>query len=1061
MLTYRQLIGENTFYQNEVEKHDFIQDDSGLMLALIYNFFGNIAIIDVTENQIPIKQYFKSDKSVRLNKIGDENNNSSLSVKLCDDAKFFRTDKHVQNMTRFLAKLKTGKVDSIDGLALSEMLVFTPKGNKALKANPKIKSIVDGLTTLSLISPDEALKTFVGDLKDMMMKQDDKIVGDFKKNIKKAKLPKTANEKANEWTLEDYESSWVAGIDRQMDEIKNDWNNARNDYDSINKFEEFQAIFLDGDSRSVGIKDVKELTAQELSEYFDKQPLNDLVDEITDKRDPTIKRNIHKLIIDGIGLSKWNKKFWMGVFKSYVDNDLKDNHFGMLVKFAGKIKEYYPDFLKDVIDETDVEDFSYIYDFFGDFRWKMTSEESLMIDKRLLDKAIDYYKNGSTGKANNFFFTEILRQPNRPAILNNNLSLNKEYAKKIVDNVPDEMKQPFFHELSRMVMGNFFKSDGSDNSGKKLISEIIKLNPDEFADSMTPNLPTEELSNMTKMLNADTVEKLIIPLMNKLKPMANQTNDEKNIKIVTTLLYKKMMENGKYQEVFVKYFPNASNDEKNLMLKELLINLEPNVNVEKANETKMNILLNDYDSTINSNDPNFKQAMLMMGVFDYITPSQNNELLRQVNDGDWWYFDKMGILSDSLQDRMNQTNYKMLSDSLETQPDEVNDYYDNGSKGDRQKINNYFQGWNLLSNQIKGGVIPSFTGNVSKYDLKNMLDYNNLDYQEVYKKSKTQKRKNENLTDYITRIDRFLKEGKLGLAEPKVTPIDETPEELKEKSIQIQNETRNENHGPNHLKILKTYQVNFPITEYEKFVEVMKMMNTHNPLIPAFTGTSGIGANMIMRYGFALLPNDAQGVTGKALGQGIYLAKNIDKVQQYLGETYNVGARKVGTKGYILQMEAELGENGVNFEEAGTGSDNDLHPNFISPEWAVKDPEKQIKMMKLLQVELISLQDWKEMNNLNENMNFSQFLTEDTKTVNNNQVTFTIHDNHVFMPNGKIKEFEEINHSHLPDNMKIVKERNYCKVIFTKVNKSVYFDTRWCSSMDTNTKRHYFRLMNR
>ena len=1059
MNTYKILIRsltENTFYQNEIEKQDFIQNDSDIMLALIFNYFGNIAIIDVTENKMPIKQYFKNDKSIRINKIGDGNNNSSLSVQLAYDAQFFKTDQHVQNMTRFLAKLKTGKVDTIDALSLSTMINFTPKGNKALKSNPKIKSIVDDFTTLAFLSSDEALKNFVGDLKDVMMKHDSNIVGDFFKNVKKSKLPKTKKEQANSWTLSDYEKAWTDDNKDKMSEIKNDWNNARNDFDSPSKFEEFQAIFLDGDNRGVDLKDVTELTAKEVAEYFDKQPLNDVFDELTDKRDRMPSRKVHKLMVDALAMSKHNEKFWLKVFESHVAGELKDNHWGLLLKFKKLIKSNYPNFVRDAIQQTDANDISYIYDLFGDLKWDFNKEDIISVDKKQLDKAIYFIEKSSWGKASNFFFSEMLKQTTRPNILNSDSSLNKEYAKKIVDALPDDRVEMFYKELSNMVTGVYF-SDNSEFKGSKLVSEISKLNPDEFTKHVSLD---DDIGKITNRLNADAVEKLVKPLMKNVKPDAYTNETSKNIKIVNTLLFKKTMETGNYNQTFAKYFPDADPQIKQEFMNSLIINIEPHVNVEKMNETKMNILLNDYDPGMFSNRIDMNQNLLMLGIFDYITPSQNNELLRQVNDGEWKYFDDMNIMSETLKDRMSQTNYKMLSDSLETQPDEVNDYYDSKRKGQRVMINNYFQGWNLLSNQITGGSLPSFAGNIDSHDLKDMLDYNNLDYQEVYKKSRTQKRKNENLTDYITRIDRFVKEGKIGLPEPKVTPIDESPEELKERSIKIQNETRNENHGPNHLKILKTYQVNFPIEEYEKFVEVMKMMGTHNPLIPAFSGTSGIGANMIMRYGFALLPNDAKGVTGKALGQGIYLAKNIDKVQQYLGETYNVGARKVGTKGYILEMEAELGENGVNFEEAGTGSEHDLHPNFVSPEWAVKNPQTQIKMMKLYQVELISLQDWKEMNNLNENMNFSQFLIEGNNEPENNQITFTIHDNNVFLPNGTIKEFEEINHNNLPKNMAIVKERDYCKVIFTKVNKSVYYDTRWCSSMCTKTKRHYFKLMN-
>lgn len=1065
MITYEQLVSENTFYSNEVEKHDFIQDESKVMLSLIYNFFGNIGILGLAENKQSIKQYFKSDKAVRLKHISDKNNNSSLSVKLANDLGFFRTDQQVSNMTRFLAKLKGGQVDEIDIQAFANLMEFSSKGLKALKTNPLVYKNVQEFSNLATMLPDTSmLLSFIHNLKRSMIKEDDTIVGDFKIQIKKAKIPKSEQEKAQNITLSDYAKAYYADDQIKMADIRNDWNLTREDDSTLkNKFDEFESIFLvhNKTAQDKAIK-VNELNVKDLAEYFDTLSANKLI-EITNMDNFIVSRNknLNSMIIDAVMMTKHKDYYFEKIIKLIESGSMNVGGFwNLLGKEGTKIQKVHPNLIKNMLIDKKPEDLSSMIGMINHMKWKVSKDDSLLLDKKQLEYIIYLFKKGSHSVATNNLVEGILRDIDRPKLLGNDTSLNKEYAIKLTEVAKDNHPKLFYKAIDYAIRS----IAGTQSPGKKLMSELVKLNITEYANAVNDNMSIDEVDLIPESLDATTTELLLTEFLKfPLRYTESSNEDDAKISLVSQMQNKKILTTGNYNKTMNKFLPNLDDKQKMKFYDELLhVNLSAsNINVERANETKMNILLNDFNDTLLTQEQQVTlgQELLFTGVFDKITPSQNNELLRQYNEGIWVLFDDLKLLSSTNQERLHNAKHHMIADSIETQPDEVDLMYDESDRGVKNQLKNYFQGWNLLSNQIENGILPSFQGSLERHDMKDVLDYNLLDYKAIYDKTKTQIRKNEKFTDYIKRIERFINEGKLGLPSPKVSELDLNEEQLLIASKEIQS-TRNEKHGPNHFKILKSYAVNFPIDKYEEFVELMKSNNHHNPLIPAFTGTSGVGANMILRYGFALLPEDATGVTGKALGQGIYLAQNVDKVQQYLGATFAGSAREVGTKGYIIDMESELGENGVNYEEAGTGTNQDWHPNFISPEWAVKDPEKQLKMMKVHQVELISINTWKALNGVNESMSYKEFLTEKRDTSNKNQITFNFYDNRILL-NGNVVEFETINMNNLPKNMKIVKERGGAMVIFTGTKKTSHYDIKYCSSMSTSIKNRYLQLINR
>ena len=161
-------------------------------------------------------------------------------------------------------------------------------------------------------------------------------------------------------------------------------------------------------------------------------------------------------------------------------------------------------------------------------------------------------------------------------------------------------------------------------------------------------------------------------------------------------------------------------------------------------------------------------------------------------------------------------------------------------------------------------------------------------------------------------------------------------------------------HGELALRIVKSFDVNVPIQEegYKKWIDKMNNEGTDpNIMKPIFHGTGSIGACMILRYGFKVIKANDASVVGRMLGDGIYFSNVLDKVAQYVGD--EGFSRRFGTQGFIFEMEGSLGKHRRDYRCAGTGKREDER-NTVSPEWAVFNPNEQLRIYKAYHVELIS-----------------------------------------------------------------------------------------------------------
>ena len=175
------------------------------------------------------------------------------------------------------------------------------------------------------------------------------------------------------------------------------------------------------------------------------------------------------------------------------------------------------------------------------------------------------------------------------------------------------------------------------------------------------------------------------------------------------------------------------------------------------------------------------------------------------------------------------------------------------------------------------------------------------------------------------------------------------------KRLTVEFESRNSHKHGTYFEVLRAFDVNIPIqaSEWVDFANE-KEGKENKVLSPVYHGTGSIGASMILRYGFSVVESTDKSVVGRMLGDGIYFSDVVDKVAQYIGDAGY--SRWIGTRGYIFEMDAQLGEPWTDHQSAGVQSAT-YQKDVVSPEWAVFKPNGQLRIRKAYEVQLISKND--------------------------------------------------------------------------------------------------------
>lgn len=254
--------------------------------------------------------------------------------------------------------------------------------------------------------------------------------------------------------------------------------------------------------------------------------------------------------------------------------------------------------------------------------------------------------------------------------------------------------------------------------------------------------------------------------------------------------------------------------------------------------------------------------------------------------------------------------------------------------------------------------------------LAKVLKFNNFDLMTT----RMPIRKNEDELAYFNRVLNKTDADAVDVVEPKVTKIETTADELEVMSAEFYKYySQPPKHGNVALKITDAFNVNLDFPEFEVF----KQNHPDTKMFPVFHGTGTVAASMILRFGFRVINKKAAtGVikyAGRMLGDGIYFATNLDKSAQYVGDnTKGNGVSRHGQTGYIFEMEAYLGEKGVDYESAGLGKDS-----IRSPEWCVFNPRAQVRIVRAFRVEMTTraqLEAWIEKHGVSMAKNESKYF---------------------------------------------------------------------------------------
>jgi hypothetical protein len=305
--------------------------------------------------------------------------------------------------------------------------------------------------------------------------------------------------------------------------------------------------------------------------------------------------------------------------------------------------------------------------------------------------------------------------------------------------------------------------------------------------------------------------------------------------------------------------------------------------------------------------------------------------------------------------------------------------------------------------------------------LTEMLKYNNVSSEETKIAAK-------HLKSFAT-LDKFAVDNKdiKPLQDLQVIQNESTPKEMAQLTSTMYRTKRSNNHGNEGLVFKRSFDVAIPI-QTKSHAEWLDKFPTQEIINPMFHGAGAIAASMILRYGFRVIKSGDGSVAGRMLGDGIYGAINIDKSAQYVGDARF--SRRVGTKGYIFEMKAALGEKNKDYKVMGLGSDG-----IKSPEWCVFTPNSQFLILKAYEVEIVSQTTMKDILSenpaqvkVNENgslIRFKSYLREytmkDITDVSENYTTFTFVNGLIPM-SSKLGDYVELEDFKSPDPERIIME---------------------------------------
>lgn len=1102
-LSFDDFLSESTYYSDPTAKNVFIDDESNLATGFMFSFLGILGLLNGAKNKNILLAHFRRDKKLQIFSIGDDNNNTSLIIKLMNDAGAFRSTTVVTEITKFLVLLRGGNIDTISDAIVRGWIDNINVSWLSKNLDSKLRGILKEFRDSSVGS----LHGLATRLFKIKTSYPDNIVNEFIDLARSSRFEKKIGQ----------------GFDTDLDstepeEIKQDGIKLPSVEQTIDVImtREFNTI-KDDSTRS--ILQLISVAVSSSNKPFDVDVGYPTKEEMDD--DAFVEKNKHILelcVIPAIekmklgyftllynklsnksfnSLTKLEKYFRILVLKSherikeFIISEVKlgNKLYGFFSIFdASNIKKEFGSYINlaelifSALDITDIESILAFADSLINLNISEVKDKNirLLFTKKYLESLaliIERDKKFPKQVLDNFTYVRLTN------IITFSVSLieMEPYIlriKQVITSLPKTSKE-YKREIGfimSIINNNSFNGDLPKALNKHFsdlyVDSLDELDLNGYAATETINkisATKDNIINTLEILLTKIKQKPLefihkVGITQALTSKPNFIADINNIDEIARLI-----------DQYTRVLDITDADEKEYLFAELFYSF---LTYEKfsRNENHKQIMIDmmlykdqNFPHVLRNNQAFERiERLVSAGIFNNVNKEQTEKIIKAIIDNPNGYFgrifSKEMIKSVSNREQKNMVKeflFDLVFDNIETNPDLVDKLYEGMDGYFQNQIRNKMIAANSIVALVQKGPIFPFE-NLSTNRLKEILSFNNIDIEAGLGAIKLpRKGKFDTISKYLEKVKPVMAEiENTVLGKLKVEDNNLADSELNKKTTELVNKTFSGRHGSIYPKIIKSFTVTLPTDRYDAFMEEMKRVGDKDGghIIPAFHGTGGVAASCILRYGFKVLSANDALVTGRMLGDGIYFAVNIDKSLQYVG---NQGyGRTYGTKGYIFEMDAQLGVVNVNYQAAGINGQDSIR----SPEWVVKDGNAQLKIMTAYEVELVTKEQFDRLSlseALKPNLSFKEFYMLTEGGFNNRNVDqqrFIFWDGNIPMPNGKIVPFEKVKSMGKKD-VRIEKTPNGPAVVFYNTKRTGMHDIRFAAAMKEEARTHYYELL--
>ena len=1163
---------ENTLYKDAAEKAALLANKDKIAEAFVYNFLGMLGLINATSStqHALLRSHFMKDKKVRIDNIDDTNHDISLVVKLAKDAGFFKNDTVVNNITRFLAKLKAGQIDQVDSKLIAgwledmtssffsdirdaqtkrHVLEFKADGGKtidisrlAIKLKTRVNKVAHGGEYKAFAKTFGYLKE-----KDLTAQPATQATATVAAPVAQAPAaPATDGKKRVRRTkaeMQAFRAALAAGMTPDQAKAATSKTAAvtapvvavpvappppvkpaiteltprLRDMEDL-----FRYIYADSSETTRVLGNMKMNLrrygySDEMVKYIDEK-----FDAIREKMIPILN-----LDVASVRVALADAMQFIRDAKMYNDSSVSDDNilYAMKSYYNYNAQSAYGEYTK------------HLYE--GLYYYPDTSKLlAMMAERYSADTHALVEKLEASKLADKDNIVElILKEPSFNRIVNQYTYGKVSDGPKTNTGMLYSVYAAKLHYSGKSLLDLFTESSSSysyraNSIMKQFIYETNSAGSWTFARIRPLDIMIKKIHELTTLqLPSDMIEEIIISAYEN-DPYSYKIDDDV-VQILKKTYEKDLLDNGiekaKVTKLFTydrsllafikvlgytlddfsKKFPE---DRKILEMKIKADGIDSITTAELVSYAEYKAY-KDYDRGNRMSFEEFKQKdqspKLIMDSFKSIFRSSKNagdkigEAIKTVMDSNPAGYDKSEVFGSMMKliPEMDKNividlirvakkhDFKKFFDpeiykntSRRAEKDEfkslvtgvmhdcigsdVEDYFsdilENMPGGVIDAIRKSLVGMNALVDEVNKGVIQPFDA-IGDKRLKQMLAMNDIDLASLVSDAASRRKRNEKWGDYFKRVkDELKSKGSKSFLGKEKVDLD-TSANVKKISKTYNQNFHAGRHGNIYAKVLKAFNAS---VRFPEFAEFRKNKFGDGEVVPAFHGTGGIAATMILRYGFKVIKSTDPSVVGRMLGDGIYFSNKLDKALQYVS---NSGyGRDYGSKGYIFELDVNLGKkansgNDPDYRAMGLGNDH-----IRSPEWCVRDAKAQTAIKRVYEVELVS-KDSLDKYTINEStgrVGFREFMKENIQLKNsNNLASFTFRDGLIPIVtedgNMTFVDFEDaIKDNAIPQTM-VDYSRQGPVIVFEGADKQEAYDIRFAETINGDAYESYVKNFKR